>query len=91
MAEILFSREHSSGIEASKIFINSEPIQFINHKSLVDLGNHSEFEILWRMIGEPGATLTVNYTLNGITNKAIDESSIPSGRNRTEDYTIISL
>lgn len=91
LLKVQFEKEHGGGLKSSSIYINGERLKFENMKAEIMLPAGEEFEIYWRIFGEPRSTLTVKYSVKGVTDTAVDGSRIASNRNRKSDFKFITL
>ena len=86
-----FSRERGEGLRLCSIRVNDEVLPFVNDRAAKMLPVGEEFELYWRMFGEPGSTLTITYEVDGNEKTAVDESTIPDNQVRFSDFTNIML
>jgi hypothetical protein len=86
-----FERKHGSGLHFSAVYINDERLPFDNDKAKAQLEPGKQFEVYWRIGGDPGSTFTLKYTAAGVTKTAIDGDKVPSGNTTWSDFTLIKL
>lgn len=86
-----FERKHGAGLQSSAVYINGKRLGFVNDKARDQLEPGQEFELYWRIAGNPGSTFTVKYKAAGVTKTALDEDKIPSGNTTWSDFTFIKL
>jgi hypothetical protein len=91
MPVVKFKKTASSGLKQSRVYIDDELLTFENDIAMRELELDIEYEIYWRMFGNPGATLTVEKEFGGVSKKIVDKSKIPSNRSRKADFTYFKV
>lgn len=89
---VKFVREHGSGLQSSSIYLNGERLTFVNHEAAANVETAKEFELYWRMVGNPGSTLTIKCVVSpAVTKTCVDKSKIPANKSRLSDFTFLQL
>ncbi len=93
MAEVLvaFRRIPGAGLKSSHIYINNKILNFQNNLGAVTLPLGEEFEVYWRIEGNPGSTLSIKYKVEEVEKSVVENSKIPSNRSRKSDFRFILL
>lgn len=89
---VKFVREHGPGLQSSSIYLDNHRLTFVNHEAAASVETDKEFELYWRMVGNPGSTLTIKCVVSGsVTKTCVDKSKIPANRSRKSDFTFLKL
>lgn len=89
--QVKFSRKRGEGLQFCRIYVNGDLLPFTNDRAVRMLPKGEEFELYWRMAGEPGSTLSISYEVDGNEETAVEESKIPGNKTRKSDFTYIML
>jgi hypothetical protein len=84
--DVTFKRKHENGLNFSTIKINDVPCPFKNGTQVVSLETGELFEVYWRMEGETGSKLVIEYSAEGGISGKI-ESVMPGDRVKWFDFT----
>lgn len=89
---VKFVREHGTGLQASSIYLEGERLIFVNDEAAAQVESDTAFELYWRMVGNPGSTLTIKCVVSPtLTKVCVDKSKIPANRTRKSDFGFIKL